>query len=62
VPLTMDPAVIKLGYNPLPSLLLKAQAKLKINPIQLNVLVQISQHWLEPTKIRFPRRRRLRAG
>jgi len=48
------PAVIKLGYTPLPSLLLKAQAKLKLNPIQMNVLIQIIEHWWEADKNPFP--------
>jgi hypothetical protein len=48
------PAVIKLGYTPLPSLLLRAQAKLKINPIQLNVLIQIIEHWWDAGKNPWP--------
>lgn len=48
------PAVIKLGYTTLPSLLLRAQAKLKLNPIQLNVLVQLIEHWWEADKNPFP--------
>jgi hypothetical protein len=48
------PAVIKLGYTTLPSLLLRAQAKLKINPVQLNVLIQLIEHWWEADKNPFP--------
>jgi Helix-turn-helix domain len=46
--------VIKLGYTPLPSLLLRAQAKLKLTPAQLNVLIQIIEHWWEADKDPFP--------
>lgn len=48
------PAVIKLGYTTLPSLLLRAQAKLKLNPSQLNVLIQLIEHWWEADKNPFP--------
>jgi DNA-binding transcriptional regulator YhcF (GntR family) len=47
-------AVIKLGYTPLPSLLLRAQAKLKLTSPQLNVLIQIIEHWWEAGKDPFP--------
>jgi len=49
-----SPQVIKLGYTPLPSLLLRAQAKLKIKPMQLNVLIQIIEHWWEADKDPYP--------
>lgn len=48
------PAVIKLGYTTLPSLLLRAQAKLKLNPSQINVLIQLIEHWWEADKNPFP--------
>src|SRR5262249_7850378 len=48
------PAVIKLGYTTLPSLLFRAQAKLKLNPIQLNVLLQIIEHWWDADKNPYP--------
>jgi hypothetical protein len=37
--------VMKLGYTPLPNLLLRAQAKLKLTPLQFNVTAQILMHW-----------------
>lgn len=46
--------VIKLGYTPLPSLLLRGQAKLKLNPVQLNVLIQIIEHWWDADRDPFP--------
>lgn len=49
-----SPQVIKLGYTPLPSLLLKAQAKLKLKPVPLNVLLQVIEHWWDADKDPFP--------
>jgi hypothetical protein len=46
--------VMKLGFTPLPSLLLRAQARLGLNPEQLNVLLQIVEHWWEADKLPFP--------
>jgi DNA-binding transcriptional ArsR family regulator len=47
-------AVMKLGYTPLPSLLLRAQAKLNLKPEHLNTLLQIMEHWWEADKMPFP--------
>jgi len=46
--------VMKLGFTPLPSLLLRAQARIGLNPEQLNVLLQIVEHWWEADKLPFP--------
>jgi len=46
--------VMKLGFTPLPSLLLRAQARLGLKPEQLNVLLQIVEHWWEADKVPFP--------
>lgn len=46
--------VMKLGYTPLPSLLLRAQAKLQLKPEHLNTLLQIMEHWWEADKAPFP--------
>jgi hypothetical protein len=37
--------VMKLGYTMVPNLLLQGQGRLGISPVQLNVLVQLIQHW-----------------
>ena len=37
--------VMKLGYTPLPNLLLRGQAKLKLSPIEFNIVVQLLMHW-----------------
>jgi DNA-binding MarR family transcriptional regulator len=45
------PAVVALGYTVLPSLLLKAQAKLKLTPVQLNVLLHIVEPWWDADRL-----------
>ncbi|MHC2283845.1 hypothetical protein ACVME8_010515 [Bradyrhizobium diazoefficiens] len=40
-----SPKVMKLGYTPLPNLLLRAQAKLKLSPLQFNITAQLLMHW-----------------
>jgi predicted transcriptional regulator len=54
-----SPQVLKLGYTPLPNLLLRAQGKLKITPVQLNVLVQLAEHWWEADKDPYPAKERI---
>lgn len=49
-----SPQVLKFGYTALPNLLLRAQAKLKITPMQLNVLAQLAEHWWEADRAPFP--------
>ena len=49
-----SPPVMKLGYTGLPNLLLKAQGKLKITPMQFNVLVQVIEHWWEAERDPYP--------
>jgi len=46
--------VIRLGYTVVPSLLLRAQAKLGLTPEQLNVLLQLAEHWWEADKEPYP--------
>jgi len=46
--------VMKLGYTGLPNLLLRAQGKLKITPMQFNVLVQVIEHWWEAERDPYP--------
>lgn len=49
-----SPQVLKHGYTALPNLLLRAQAKLKITPMQFNVLAQLAEHWWDADKYPFP--------
>jgi DNA-binding MarR family transcriptional regulator len=46
--------VVKLGYTTIPSLLLRAQAKLKITPVQFNVLMQVIEHWWDADEDPWP--------
>lgn len=43
--------VIRLGYTQLPSLLLKGQAKLKLTPVHLNVLLHIIEPWWDADRL-----------
>jgi hypothetical protein len=52
-------AVMKFGYTPLPNLLLRAQGKLKITPLQMNVLIQLAEHWWEADKDPYPAKERI---
>jgi hypothetical protein len=54
-----SPQVMKLGFTPLPNLLLRAQGKLKLSPVMLNVLVQLAEHWWEADKNPFPAKDRI---
>jgi predicted transcriptional regulator len=49
-----SPQVMKLGYTGLPNLLLRAQGKLEITPMQFNVLVQVIEHWWEAERDPYP--------
>lgn len=54
-----SPQVLKHGYTPLPNLLLRAQGKLKITPTQLNVLVQLAEHWWIADEDPYPAKERI---
>ena len=54
-----SPQVMTLGFTPLPNLLLRAQGKLKLSPVMLNVLVQLAEHWWEADKNPFPAKDRI---
>ena len=46
--------VIAQGYCAVPSLLLRAQKRLKLNPSQLAVLLQIVDHWWDADRKPYP--------
>jgi predicted transcriptional regulator len=46
--------VAKMGYCPVPSLLLRAQRRLGLNPSQLAVLLQIVEHWWDASRAPYP--------
>jgi DNA-binding transcriptional regulator YhcF (GntR family) len=47
------------GFVIIPSVLLEYQARLKIDPIDLTLLLQIAKHWWDPDKPPFPSRKLL---
>jgi DNA-binding transcriptional ArsR family regulator len=47
-------AVMKLGFCIVPSLLLRAQRRLKLNPTQLAVLMQLCDYWWDSARKPFP--------
>ena len=51
--------VIDLGFCIVPSLLLHAQSRLGLNPTQLAILLQISEHWWEEDNKPHPSKQRL---
>ncbi|HEV7367645.1 helix-turn-helix domain-containing protein [Arenibaculum sp.] len=52
-------AVMKLGFCMVPSLLLRAQRRLSLNPTQLAVLLQLCDHWWDEKRKPFPSKERL---
>ena len=51
--------VIDSGFSMIPSLLLRAQHRLKLSPTQLAVLVQIIDHWWEASRKPYPSKKEL---
>lgn len=52
-------SVISHGYAAIPSILLKSQRRLGINATQLNLIVQLLEHWYDPSRPPFPTKRQL---
>jgi predicted transcriptional regulator len=48
-------AVVDLGFCIIPSLLLRAQARLGLNPTQLAVLMHLADYWWEAERKPFPK-------
>lgn len=49
--------VIQLGFCIVPSLLLRAQQRLKLDPTQLAVLMHLADYWWDVNRKPHPRRR-----
>lgn len=47
-------SVLKHGYTAVPSILVKAQKRIGINPTQMNIILQLLDYWIEPTRKPFP--------
>lgn len=52
-------AVMGQGFSITPSLLLKAQARLKLKPIELAILMHLADFWWDPERKPFPSKERL---
>lgn len=46
--------VVALGYTALPSVMIQAQRRLGITPLQFNILTQLLDYWREPGRAPFP--------
>jgi hypothetical protein len=46
--------VVALGYTALPSVMIQAQRRLGITPLQFNILAQLLDYWREPSRAPFP--------
>jgi predicted transcriptional regulator len=51
--------VIKAGYTYLPSIILRAQARLHINAVELAVLIHLLDHWWDNAEMPFPSKKRI---
>lgn len=52
-------AVIERGFCIIPSLLLRAQSRLGLNPTQLAILIQLCEHWWQEDNKPHPGKKRL---
>lgn len=52
-------AVMGLGFCIVPSLLLRAQQRLKVNPTQLAVLMHLADHWWDVDRKPYPSKKTL---
>ena len=52
-------AVYSHGYTALPNILVRAQSRLGLNPVQFNILAQLLSYWIEPNRPPFPPKRDL---
>jgi predicted transcriptional regulator len=50
------------GFTVFPNLLLEYQQRLNLDPVELNLLLQIIKHWWEADKFPFPSMKALAAG
>lgn len=47
------------GYTALPSILIQAQSRLGITPLQFNILAQLLDYWRDPSRAPFPSKKDL---
>lgn len=51
--------VMDVGYCIIPSILLRAQKRLGLNPTQLAIILQLADYWWEPTRKPYPGKKAL---
>ena len=51
--------VVSHGYAGVPSILLRAQHRLGLTSVQLNILIQLLDYWMDPTRPPFPSKTQL---
>lgn len=51
--------VTRHGYTGVPSILIRAQSRLGINAIQMNIVLQLLDYWIDPARKPFPSKRDL---
>lgn len=56
-----SPAVMELGYSPIPSLIFKAQARLGLSAVQLALLLHLVDFWWKHAQMPFPNKATLAA-
>lgn len=49
-------AVRNYGYTGVPSILIKAQRRLGVTPLQMNIVLQLLDYFFDPTRPPFPRK------
>ena len=52
-------AVLRHGYTGIPVVLIKAQRRLGITPLQMNIIIQLLSYWHDPDRPPFPSKKQL---
>ena len=52
-------AVLRHGYTGIPSILIQAQSRLGITPLQMNIVIQLLSYWRDPDRRPFPSKKEL---
>jgi predicted transcriptional regulator len=52
-------AVLSHGYTGVPSILIRAQKRLGVSPLQMNIIIQLLDYWREPERKPFPTKKQI---
>lgn len=52
-------AVMGDGYTGIPSILIQAQSRLGITPLQMNIVIQLLDYWRDPNRRPFPTKKEI---